>query len=154
MHALPKMDNLKERTLAPDKITKHGPRLGTVTLLGSVAAFAAMAWAADDPLAGLYGNTLICKTDSMECHVWYNPDGTWQSGQMIKDDKGNWNLVGFEGTFRTEDGKMCRKDTAGRENGVCRIVAELGHKLGDKWSGPSPRDPQLQQNYEIVAGHR
>src|SRR5215475_2911156 len=120
-----------------------------VTVFGSLAAFAALGWAASDPLAGLYGNTMICRTNTTECHVWYNADGTWKSGNMLKDDKGAWNLVGNEGTFRTEDGKLCRKDATGKETGICRDVPELGHKLGDKWSGKSPRSGETQ-TYEVV----
>ena len=125
-----------------------------VAVMGGALGLAGSAWAAAaDPLAGLYGNTMICKTDTSECHVWYNADGTWKSGNMIKDDKGAWNLVGNEGTFRTENGKLCRKDSTGRETGICRDVPELGHKLGDKWSGTSPRSGQTQ-TYEVVVGHR
>lgn len=121
------------------------------------AAFAASApvmpvFAADDPMAGLYGNTLLCRSATFECHVWYSADGTWKSGNMMQDDKGAWTSVAASGTFRMVGGGLCRVDNIRKTEG-CAAASEVGHKLGDKWTAPSPRDPSKTQDYEIVAGH-
>lgn len=92
---------------------------------------AAPALAADDLMAGFYGNTVISTGGVFESHTHYRPDHTFDMtatamGQSFSG-KGSWAIDG--------KGQLCRTyDTPppGITNPLC-IPAET-HKVGDSWT--------------------
>ena len=68
------------------------------------ALFAAPAFAADDPMAGFYGNTIVSKGGSATLRTHYRADHTFDfTGSMVflsKTFRGTWALDG--------KGKLCR----------------------------------------------
>ena len=100
--------------------------------------------AADDPVAGRYGNTTIVTTATGRVvKIWYEPDHTvtWMTGPITR--QGTWAMEGTMMCITLQDppggmpAKSCNPYTA--------------HKIGDTWSvneGPAKLDLQL------VAGHQ
>lgn len=89
------------------------------------------ALAADDAMAGYYGNTVVSTGGGIESHTHYRADHTFDStltgmGQTFVS-KGTWAL--------DAQGQICRTyETAppGMPNPVC--IAGGAHKVGDNWT--------------------
>ena len=91
----------------------------------------ASALAADDIMAGYYGNTVVSVGGVLESHTHYRADHTFDvsasaMGQSF-NDKGTWAI--------DDKGQLCRtyeKPPPGFPNPLC-IPAEA-HKVGDSWT--------------------
>jgi hypothetical protein len=101
-------------------------------LTATVSALcAAPAFAADDMMAGYYGNTVIATGGVLESHTHYRPDHTFDvtataMGQTF-NAKGTWEI--------NDKGQLCRTyetPPPGMPNPLC-IPAET-HKVGDSWT--------------------
>jgi hypothetical protein len=102
-------------------------------VLGSAALLAASttAIAADDMMAGYYGNTVVSVGGMLESHTHYRPDHTFDltataMGQSF-NGKGTWAI--------DDKGQLCRTyetPPPGMPNPLC-IPAE-SHKVGDSWT--------------------
>ena len=95
-----------------------------------IAAFAAgllaPALAADDVMAGYYGNTVISTTTFGESHTHYKPDHTFDVAVGGFTGKGTWEV---------KDGNLCRTyetPPPGLPNPFCLPVA--AHQPGDSWT--------------------
>src|SRR5665213_3050908 len=68
--------------------------LGTIAV--ALAAFTSVAYAADDPFANLYSNTLVYTTQkNVVIKVLVQKDGTWTSKSSdTKSDSGGWATLG------------------------------------------------------------
>lgn len=90
------------------------------------------AMAADDPLAGYYGNTVISTGGMAEIHTHYRADHTFDvTGSMMgmsRSYKGTWELKGDQ-VCRTFIGDMPPRVT----NPNCGPLAG-GKKVGDTWT--------------------
>ena len=102
--------------------------LGAAALLASTS----FAFAADDIMAGDYGNTVISKSAMSETHLHYKADHTFDgSGSMMGQSaqlKGTWSI--------DDKGQLCRVFDPplpmGPANPVCGPAA--AHKVGDTWT--------------------
>ncbi|MGN6149870.1 MAG: hypothetical protein ACTHPD_15130 [Rhizomicrobium sp.] len=95
----------------------------SLAFLSATAAFAA-----DDVMAGFYGNTVISKGGMAEAHSYYNADHTF----TMKAPSFN---MEWKGTWKTEGGQLCRtydKPPPGVSNPFCTPVE--AHKVGDTWT--------------------
>lgn len=109
-------------------------------------ALAAPSFAAPaDPLAGMYGNTVVVtQEDGSSTRIHFREDGTWEQ----RDDAGNI----FRGTFAREGGELCFTLTEPNQgSGTTREcdVIEPGHVVGHKWSTV---DHGKTVRYEILKG--
>jgi hypothetical protein len=104
-----------------------------VLIASALALGATPAFAADDIMAGFYGNTVISAGGMLESHTHYRADHTFDvtasaMGQTF-NGKGTWKI--------DDKGQLCRTyETAppGMPNPLC-IPAEA-HKVGDSWTVP------------------
>ena len=103
-----------------------------------------LAFAADDPMASRYGNTVVVKyADGSEVKIHYNKDGTLE---VINPD-------GSKGTgkWAMKDGKLCitadAGPTAGKEQ--CSPFT-AGKKAGDSWEQTMADGSKI--TVSIVAG--
>jgi hypothetical protein len=91
---------------------------------------AAPAFAADDLMAGYYGNTVVGTSAMGESHTHYRADHTFDvslSGAM--------GSFATKGTWEIKDGQLCRtyeQLPPGMTNPVC--IAAEAHKPGDNWT--------------------
>lgn len=99
-----------------------------------------MAVAADDPMAGRYGNTVVTTSaDGKEAgRSYYNADGTFSRKTAAGEIKGTWKLDGD---------KLCLTQTepappAGAP-ATC-IPANGGKKVGDSWDVTLPDGTKLK----------
>ena len=104
----------------------------------------AVAYAADDPFANLYTNTLVYTApDKTVSKVLPAKDGTWSSTSTDPKNPtshGNWARLG---------GWLCSTNAATPKNKPwCR--AAVAHAVGDKWTETRP-DKSVYQ-IELVAG--
>ncbi|HEX4302929.1 MAG TPA: hypothetical protein VHZ78_09050 [Rhizomicrobium sp.] len=105
-----------------------------VMAAGALALFAAPALAAEDVMAGYYGNTAISTggLGAAEIHTHYRADHTFDlTGSMMgmsRNYKGTWSIDGT--------GKLCRIFVGdlppNTVNPVCSLMAP--HKVGDAWT--------------------
>jgi hypothetical protein len=112
-------------------------------LILAAVAFAAsvmVAVAAEDPMAGRYGNTVVTTTaDGKEAgRTYYNADGTFSRKTPAGEVKGTWKLDGD---------KLCLTQTepappAGAA-ATC-IPAHGGKKVGDSWDVTLPDGTKLK----------
>ncbi len=101
---------------------------GAALLLASTS----VAFAGEDMMAGLFGNTVISKSAMSEAHMHYKPDHTFDgTGSMMGQSaqlKGTWSL--------DDKGQLCRiydpPLPMGPANPVCTPLA--AHKVGDTWT--------------------
>lgn len=109
---------------------------------GSVPAFAA-----DDLMAGFYGNTVVVTGDGFEAHAHYKADHTLDlsgtsSGQAFSTN----------GTWKIDDkGQLCRsydKTPPTMTNPFCGPAT--AHKVGDTWTVTTPTG--AKRNISLVAG--
>ena len=113
-----------------------------VVVLGSVPALAA-----DDVMAGFYGNTVVVTGDAFQAHVHYSANHTLDisgtaSGQAFST-KGSWKI--------DDKGQICRsykKTVPTMANPFC--TAATAHKVGDTWTATSPTGSS--RNISLVAG--
>jgi hypothetical protein len=89
------------------------------------------AFAADDIMAGFYGNTAISTGGALEVHTHYKADHTFDfsASAMIMHvtGKGTWKI--------DASGQLCRdieNPPAGVPNPSCSAIAP--HKAGDTWT--------------------
>ncbi len=94
--------------------------------LGAVPALAA-----EDVMAGFYGNTAVSTGGMLEVHTHYKPDHTFDfSASMVmmsRSGKGTWKI--------DASGQLCRDiedPPAGVTNPSCSPIAP--HKVGDTWT--------------------
>jgi len=103
-----------------------------------------LAFAADDPMAGRYGNTVVVKyANGSEVKLHYNQDGTLE---VINPD-------GSKGTgkWAMKDGKLCVTADAGPNAGKEQCSAfTAGKKAGDSWDQSLADGTKVQVS--IVAG--
>jgi len=100
-------------------------------IVPALALAATPALAADDMMAGYYGNTVISAGGMLESHTHYRADHTFDTtatamGQSFSG-KGTWKI--------DDKGQLCRTyDTAppGMPNPLCTALES--HKPGDSWS--------------------
>ncbi len=113
-----------------------------------LVASSSLALAADDVMAGYYGNTVISKGAMGETHIHYKPDhsfnGSASSMLGSMDLKGTWKI--------DDKGQLCRNyETAppGVPNPLCTPAA--AHKAGETWTmqiGSSTRTITLVQGIQ------
>jgi hypothetical protein len=102
-------------------------------LFGAAAHVATLstASAADDIMAGFYGNTVISSGGMLESRTHYRADHTFDvtataMGQSF-NDKGTWKI--------DDKGQLCRTYDApppGMPNPLC--IPSESHKVGDSWT--------------------
>jgi hypothetical protein len=107
-----------------------------LVFLGAAAlVFAATAaLGADDPMASLYGNTLVVVgSTGMESHTVYNADHTFSGIVPSMSYK-------YQGTWAIDDkGQLCRTfnpPVPGRTNPDCDPMDPTPRAVGDKWTAP------------------
>ena len=86
--------------------------------------------AADDAMAGFYGNTVISTGNGIESRTHFNADHTFDA----KFTQGGQSLTS-KGTWTADGGQVCRTYNPappGVPNPIC-IPAEP-HKVGDHWT--------------------
>ncbi len=105
-------------------------------LIAASLCLATAAFAADDMMAGFYGNTLVI-TDQSGVQKWhYTPDHKLTA--VMQDGK----KVG--GTWSVKDGKLCELP-----DGQAEACYQMGaKKAGDKWTG------RPGMTLEVVAGNQ
>ncbi len=101
--------------------------------------------AGSDPMAVLFGNSLIVKGGGgPESHTRYSADHTFEGVAP------EYNNYPFKGTWEiTADGKLCRTfnpEVPGVTNPDCDAGVPTGHALGDTWTDDKGR------SISIVAG--
>jgi len=107
----------------------------------------APALAADDVMAGFYGNTVVVTGDAFQAHVHYSANHTLDisgtaSGQAFST-KGSWKI--------DDKGQVCRtykKTPPTMTNPFCSAGA--AHKVGDTWTVTTPTGSS--RNVSLVAG--
>jgi hypothetical protein len=97
-----------------------------------LALLTAPAFAADDAMAGFYGNTIVSTGGMAEVHTHYRADHTFDLvGSMMgmsQTFKGSWAEDGKGNVCRTFVGDVPPKTP----NPLCTPLA--AHKVGDTWS--------------------
>lgn len=113
--------------------------------------------AQNDVMTSFYGNTLVCRSDHMQCHIWLDSNGTYRRFDAVVATNGVVSLSGTEGLFKVTpkggDYEFCMQPrTHGGPGG--RRAAEcygLGrHKVGDTWDAPAGGDGPL--HFSLKAG--
>ena len=104
--------------------------LGASALVALSVAGAAIA--ADDPMAGAYGNTVVVTNEKGETSkIWINKDGTYKVEANGKTGTGKWVLKDANKKYcSTPDASADAKAPAPKE--TCTDFAGA-HKAGDKW---------------------
>ncbi|HEY1630446.1 MAG TPA: hypothetical protein VGF56_03985 [Rhizomicrobium sp.] len=101
-------------------------------LIATLVLLTAPAFAADDIMAGYYGNTVVSTGGALEAHTHYRGDHgfdvTASMMGMSKSFKGTWALDGKGNVCRTFVGDM----PPGMTNPQCAPIA--AHKLGENWT--------------------
>ncbi|MEI9995513.1 MAG: hypothetical protein WDM91_13030 [Rhizomicrobium sp.] len=104
----------------------------TLMAASLIALCAAPALAADDIMAGYYGNTVISTGGMAEVHTHYRADHSFDLvGSMMgmsRSYKGTWALDGKGDICRTFVGDV----PSGTPNPLCTPVT--AHKVGDSWT--------------------
>lgn len=117
----------------------------TIIILAVATLGAAPALAADDVMAGFYGNTVEVTGPSFQATVHYRADHTMDSSGVVSGQ-----AFSTKGTWKIDDkGQICRtyeKAPRTMPNPFC-TPAEA-HKVGDTWSAKtydgSPRTITLK----------
>jgi hypothetical protein len=104
------------------------------------------AFAADDIMANIYGNTVVSKSGSIEGHWHYRADHSFDSSFSTPmgslQSKGTWTI--------DDKGQICRTFDApppGITNPLC--TQWTAHKVGDAWQSTSNG---RTSNVTLVAG--
>jgi hypothetical protein len=113
----------------------------------AVALGTVRALAADDPMAGFYGNTVVVAGGGFEAHVHYRADHTLD---MSGTNSGQ--AFSTSGTWKIDDnGQLCRsydKTPPTLQNPLCS--AATPHKVGDTWTITTLTG--ITRNISLVAG--
>ena len=104
---------------------------GSVLIASALVLAVAPARAADDLMAGFYGNTVISSGGVLESHTHYRADHTFDvtataMGQSF-NDKGTWKI--------DDKGQLCRTYQApppGIPNPLCMPASS--HNVGESWT--------------------
>ncbi len=113
----------------------------TFLLAGVFAALSVSVAQADDPMATLYGNTIVVVDKSgMESHTHYNADHTFNGTvpSMSYNYQGTWSI--------DDKGQLCRvfdPPVPGRTNPDCDVLTP--HAVGDTWTSPDAGKGSLVQ---------
>ena len=105
----------------------------------ALAVIATPALAADDVMAGLYGNTVIVSGGMVETHSHYRADKTFDvSASFMGSD------YKYSGTWEIKGDQICRTFVGGMPpnttNPNCSPLAALaGHKVGETWDVTTPK---------------
>jgi len=101
----------------------------------AIALAVAPALAADDPMAGFYGNTVDVTGPSFQATVHYRADHTMDSSGTVAGK-----AFSTKGTWKIDDkGQLCRTyDTTPptMQNPFCTPATP--HKVGDTWTVTTP----------------
>ena len=93
------------------------------------------------PLAAYFGNTLVCSSAGMQCHIWFEADGSYRQYVATSSADGAVKLAGIEGRYAsaTRDGRtetcLLPRGIGGPMGGrptECYWLA--GRRIGDEWS--------------------
>jgi len=100
--------------------------------VSALTLLAAPVFAADDLMAGYYGNTVVSSGGMLESHTHYRADHTFDVSATAMGQSYN-----FKGTWAIDDkGQLCRTyaDPAPPNvpNPLC--VPAAAHKVGDSWT--------------------
>lgn len=96
--------------------------------------------AQNDVMSAFYGNTLVCRSEHMQCHIWFDSNGTYQRFDAVVATDGSVSLSGTEGLFKVtpKDGdyEFCLNPRThggpgGRKPTECYQVGH--HRPGDRW---------------------
>jgi len=90
--------------------------------------FAVSARAADDVMAGFYGNTTVATGGKAETHSLYNPDHSFVMKVPMYG-------MEFKGTWTVNGSQLCRtfdSPPPGVTNPLCTPIE--AHKVGDTWT--------------------
>jgi opacity protein-like surface antigen len=93
-----------------------------------VALSASSAFAADDPMAPYYGNTVIATGGMADTHSNYNADHSFVMNVPSFH-------MAFKGTWKLDGANMCRtfdSPPPGTPNPLCTPMQP--HKVGDSWT--------------------
>lgn len=96
----------------------------------AVLLLAAPALAADDVMAGFYGNTVVSTSQLGESRSHYNADHTFDVTLT-----GAMGTFTGKGTWEIKDAQLCRtydQPPPGLPNPFC--IAAEAHKAGDSWT--------------------
>jgi hypothetical protein len=94
----------------------------------ALVALAGAAWAADDPMADMYTNTVVATdANGAATKVYYNADGSYTG--VAADG------VKIGGTWKREAGKICYNRTTPPERAAqfCGADDGVAHHIGDSW---------------------
>ena len=109
------------------------------------AWFAVSAWAADDVMAGFYGNTAVATGGVAETHTSYTADHNF----IMKVPSYG---VEFKGSWAVNGSQLCRTFASpppGIANPLCTPIE--AHKVGDTWkigTGSETRTVTLVQGVQ------
>lgn len=114
-------------------------KIAAMFLIGSVAAVA-QSNPQGDTMSAYYTSTLVCRSGHIQCHIWFNKDGTYVDFQATVAADGSVRLSGVEGEFKvtSKDGGYQTCLSPHTHDGPPRPQSvecyQLGsHKLGDAW---------------------
>jgi hypothetical protein len=120
---------------------------GILSVTAMLLLCSASALAADDVVAGFYGNTVVVTGDAFQARVHYRVDHTLDvsgtaSGQAFST-KGTWKI--------DDKGQLCRSyetTPPTMTNPLCTDAT--AHKVGDTWSVTTPTG--VSRSISLVAG--
>jgi hypothetical protein len=122
-------------------------------ILGAMIAvgFAFAAMAADDPLGGVYGNTIVMAYKGETTKLWIYTDGTF-TGESSKGQKfsGKWALKENNTKFCTTSDLPANAPTDTPAPKESCFAFEGGHKVGDVWEQTEANGEK--KTIEIKAG--
>ena len=100
--------------------------------LSAAMLIAAPALAADDVMAGFYGNTAVATGGMVESHTHYRADHTFDLTATAMGTN-----YAFKGTWKIDEkGQLCRTYVGdvppGTPNPLCTPIE--AHKVGDSWT--------------------
>jgi hypothetical protein len=100
----------------------------SIILAASLLVMAGAAYAADDPLASRYGNTVIAtEADGSQTYLYFNADHTLSAKHGFWFSKGSWEL---------KDDQLCTTyDTPRPGIGKQECSPATSRQVGDKWQG-------------------
>lgn len=120
-------------------LARSATAMAVMFMVGSTTIFA-QSDPSNEVMSAYYGNTLTCRTTAMQCHIWFNNDGTYRQFETVPAADGSFRVMGFDGQYKVslKDGadETCltgriRGGPAGRKPSECYKLG--GHKLGDSW---------------------
>ena len=123
-------------------LARSATTLAVMFMVGSSSIFAqSQSNTPNEVMSAYYGNTLTCRTTALQCHIWFNNDGTYRQFETVPAADGSFRVTGFDGQYKVslKDGayETCltgrvRGGPAGRRP-VVDCYKFGGHKPGDAW---------------------